>query len=128
MKIHMEDSRAGEKETNGVPLRKVGVLSNGGQATFEIGNEATRVYVIADSLSKNYCNDCYVVSPGSEDVYTEGENHFDPVGGNPFIFDGNKNSEAQQNRKKNKRAGWLVFGITVALRFVAGFLRANNLF
>ena len=94
---------------------------NGEEKSFEIGEEATRVYVIADILSKSYCNEFYPIDAGTEDVYLSGKNTL-PVRGNPFRFDNQTDPEAIENRRKGKGKAVTVIVIAAIVGFVIGFL------
>ena len=59
MKIYIESAVGAECFINDVPCRKLGTLKNGEEKTFEIDNAAAKVFVIADQLSKKYCNEFY---------------------------------------------------------------------
>ena len=56
--------------------RRLGDLKNGEEKTFLVGESAARVFVIADKLSKNYCNEFYPLPEGEEDVVLTGKNCF----------------------------------------------------
>ena len=122
MKVYIEDASSNELEINGVSCRKLGTLKNGEEKTFQIGNERAKVFVIADKLSKNYCNEFYELPEGEEDIYLTGKNKFNPASGNPFRFDNNNSEEVIANRNKNSNRGGGVFIIAIVVGFIAGFL------
>ena len=64
MKVYIEDAQSNELIISGVPCRKLGDLKNGEEKTFEIGEDAAKVFVIADTLSKDYCTEFYQLSEG----------------------------------------------------------------
>ena len=101
MKVYIEDAVASDITIGGVPCRKLGTLKNGETAEFAIGTDAMRVYVIADTLSKEYCNDFYQIPAGEEEVQLSGKNHYNPAAGHPFMFDGVTDRAVIENRKKN---------------------------
>ena len=70
-----------------IPCKKLGDLKNGATATFSIGEGETRIYVVADCISRDWCNDFYDLPVGHEDVYLSGKNILNPARGNPFRFD-----------------------------------------
>ncbi len=121
VKVYIEDPASPEIIISDVPCRKIGELKNGETATFPIGNEAAKVFVIADNSSSSYCNDFYSLPAGEEDITLTGKNHYAPSVGNPFRFDGNDNPEAIANRKKaqKKRSfiiiGAILLGIAISL-------------
>lgn len=114
MKVYAEDANNVELVINGVPCRKLGDLKNGEEATFEIGEQAMRIFVIADKISKNYCNEYFYIPEGFDNIRLVGKNKFNPIAGNPFQFYNNEIPEIVENRKKNTRKGF-VFLIAVAL-------------
>ena len=100
LKIYIEDPMCCDLMINNVACRKLGTLKNGEEKTFQIDKGALKVFVIADTLSKNYCNEYYQLPEGGEDVFLSGENKFNPASGNAFRFDNNDNTETVANRKK----------------------------
>lgn len=127
MKVYIEDPTSGDLAFGGVAFRKLGTLKNGEEATFEIGNGESRVCVIADKWTKGYCNDFYPLPEGEEDIYLSGKNHYNPVKGNPFYFDGVTDPEMIKNRKKGTMIGIAVFVGALALGVVVG-LYSSGLF
>jgi hypothetical protein len=87
MKIYLEDPMASELVINNVPCRKLGELKNGEEKTFVIGENSAKVFVIADTLSRNYCNEYYQLPDGQDDIFLSGKNDFNPASGNAFRFD-----------------------------------------
>lgn len=122
MKVYIEDPVSNELTINGVPCRKLGTLKNGETASFSIGDQAAKVFVIADKASRNYSNDCYPIPEGVEDIAITGKNHFNPGAGNPFRFDGITDPEVLANRKKGSRKGVVILVAAVILGFLVGFL------
>ncbi len=89
MKLFIED-KDGDQVLCEKSCRQLGVLKNGEEATFEIGEDAAEIFVIADRVSKDYCYDRYKLPAGREDVLLAGRNIFNPLLGNPFCFNGNE--------------------------------------
>mgnify|MGYP001025726406 FL=1 len=108
MKVFIEDP-TGDTMINGTPCRKLGELKNGEEKAFEIPEQSAKVFVIADKLSKNYCNDFYELPEGQEDIFLSGKNKFNLATGNAFRFDNNDSAQALANRKKGGRKGLIVF-------------------
>ena len=81
MKIYIEDRASGEIHVNGTPCRKIGDLKNGEEKTFQVTEEEAKVFVIADQLSKDYCNEYYQLPAGQEDLFLVGKNKFNPAAG-----------------------------------------------
>lgn len=127
MKVYIEDPAAGEITINHIPCRKIGVLKNGKEQTFQIGNQAAKVFVIADKLSKDYCNDFYQLPEGQEDIFLSGKNKYNPAGGNGFRFANNDTEEVKANRKKGSRKGLVVMLAALLVGAVAGYLIASSL-
>lgn len=128
MKIYVEDPTSNEIRINNTPCRKIGDLKNGEEKTFQIGEQEVKVFVIADKLSKNYCNEFYQLSAGQEDVFLSGKNKFNLANGNAFLFDNNANEEAQQNRKNGSKKGLLVLCVAIIVGAIVGYTAASNLF
>lgn len=120
--VYIEDPYYGDTTIGGVRCRKLGDLKNGTEQTFTIGDEAVRVYVIADKLSKGFCNDFFLVPAGNFNVLLVGKHEYNPVVGNPFRFYGNDNPEALANRKRGTRVGVIVLIAVVVVGFAVGFL------
>jgi len=127
-KIYIEDNYSAELVINGVPCRKLGELKNNEEKTFDIGDEQAKVYVIADKLSKEYCNDFYQLAEGQEDVVLTGKNTFNLAGGNAFRFDNNHTAEALKNRKNNSKKGVVVLCVAVIVGVLIGFCITAFLF
>lgn len=124
--IYVEDYNSKELTINSIPCRKIGILKNGEVKTFEIDEQATKVFVIADKLTKNYCNDFYQLYYGHEDVFLSGKNKFNLANGNAFRFDNNNNKEALANRRHSTKKGLIVFIITFIISVIIGFFIGFN--
>ena len=120
MKVYIEDPMEGDTTINGCLCRKLGVLKNGENKHFAIGDEAAKVFVISDKLSRNVYNEFYNVPAGREDVFLSGKNHYNPFAGNPFRFDGVTDEEVLKNRKKVGRKGIMVLVISLIVGFLLG--------
>jgi hypothetical protein len=127
MKVYIEDPEAGELEINGVSCRKLGILKNGETATFPISDQAAKVFVIADKVSRGFCNDYYPLSAGTEDVVLTGKNKFHPGAGNPFRFDGVTDPEVLANRKKSNGKGILILIASILVGLVLGSFLGKSL-
>ena len=125
MKIYIEDPATEELTVNGTPCRKIGELKNGEGKTFQIDEQALKVFVIADKLSKDYCNEYYQLPEGLEDVYLSGQNRFNPAAGNAFRFDNNESEEVLKNRKHGFRKGLIILMIAVIAGVAVGFFGGN---
>lgn len=118
--IYIEDAE-GEMTISGVTCRELGEIKNGAEASFEIGEEALRVFAIADKLSKDYCNDCYHLKAGEEDVTLAGECKFNPAAGNAFRFDENDSTEVKEARHTGVRKGLIVLVVSIVIGAVLGY-------
>lgn len=124
LKVYIEDPVEGDTKISGTLCRKLGVLKNGENKHFDIGNEAAKVFVVADRLSRNVYNEFYNLPAGQEDVFLSGRNHYNPFAGNPFRFDGVTDEEVLKNRKKVGRKGIVVLVIAMILGFLLGISNA----
>ena len=121
MKVYIEDPVSCDLYISGTPCRKLGDLRNGKEVTFQIGDEAARIYVIADTPSKDYCNEYYQLPAGQKDIVLTGRNKFAPAAGNPFRFDNNNSQGVQAQRKKNSKTGLIVLIAAAVLSCIIGF-------
>ena len=122
MKVYIEDPQANEITINDTPCRFLGTLKNGEEKSFEISESRAKVFVIADKLSKNFCNDFYEIPESDQDVYLSGMNIYNPAVGNPFRFDNNDSEEVEQHRKKNNKKGLIIFLAMVVAGFIIGLV------
>lgn len=120
LKVYVEDAMSTEIKINGVSCRKLGTIKNGEEKSFLIDNEAVKVFVIADKLSKDYCNEFYKVPEGQEDIYISGKCRYNPANGNAFRFDGVTDEEVLANRKKGNKKGLIVLVIALVVGMLAG--------
>ncbi len=128
MKIYIEDAFANDLVINNIHCRKLGELKNNEEKSFEIDENQAKVFVIADKLSKNFCNEFYQLSYGQEDIFLTGKNKFNVINGNAFRFDNNQNEEALQNRKTSTKKGILIFIISIIVGFIIGNIIGFMLF
>lgn len=123
--VYLQDDTAPELTINGVGCRKIGELKNGEQKTFQIGEGQQQVFLIADKLSKEYCNASITVPAGEADVSLSGKHHF-VLGSNPFRFDGTAVSKSQ--KKKNSRIGLTITAVAAVIGVIFGFVLTRGLF
>lgn len=120
MKIYIEDPTSNEITIRNTPCRKIGELKNGEEKTFQIEEQAAKIFVIGDKLSKDYCNEYYQLPAGEEDIILTGKNVFNIAAGNAFRFDNNESADVLENRKQGKRKGLIVAIVAVAVGAVIG--------
>ena len=122
MKVYVEDPIMGDTTIGTARCRRLGDLKNGETKTFSIDENETRIFVIADSLSKSYCNEFCTVPAGSNDVFLTGQNRYNPANGHAFQFDGQTDEAVLQNRRKNTKRGIIILVAAVVVGFIIGFL------
>ena len=127
MKVYIE-SADGDTRIDDVPCKKLGDLKNGEEVCFDIGNERAKIFVIADKLSKGFCNEFYQLEEGEEDIYLTGKNHFNPAAGNAFRFDNNDSQEVNSKRKKSITQGIIVFICVILVGGLFGYGIAATVF
>lgn len=127
-KVYIRDEATSEIIIDGVPCRKIGDIKNGETKTFQIGEGQQQIFLIADKVSKDYCNATVTIPEGQEDVALSGKHVF-TLGSNPFRFDGVELTQEQMaKQKKNGRKGTvimvvsIVIGLAIGLFLPGGFL------
>jgi len=121
LNVYVEDSNASEITIAGIPCRFVCKVKNGETVSFQIGDDAVKVVVIADKLSKDMCNDYYQIPAGAGDVEIGGKCSYNPGAGNPFRFHGVTDEEALANRKRSNKKGIITTVIAVIVGMIIGF-------
>ncbi|MBO4962886.1 MAG: hypothetical protein J6C97_03820 [Clostridia bacterium] len=125
-KFYIEDEN-GDTEICGTKCKKLGEIKNGEEQTFDIEEKELKIYAICDLLSRNTCNDVFLVPQGDQGVYLSGKHKYNPAVGNPFVFDNNTNLEGEVNRKKGTKIGIVIMVISAIIGGIAGFLLVNLL-
>jgi hypothetical protein len=120
MKVYIEDSESNEIIINNTPCRKLGELKNGEEKTFYITGKSSKIFVIADALSKSFCNEYYQLPSGNDDITLSGKNKFDPSTGNAFRFDNNDSPEIAVSHKKSKKRGTVILALALAIGIALG--------
>ncbi len=126
-KVYIEDHGSAELVINNTPCSKLGDLKNGEEKTFQISDDAAKVFVIADKFSKDYCNEFYQIPAGTEDVVLSGKNCFNPANGNAFRFNENNAPEVLANRKSGNRTGLIILIAAIIVGAIAGFLPTSGI-
>ncbi len=127
LKVYIEDYEAPEMTILDTPCRQLGTLKNGETQSFEITEQAAKVFVIADKISKGYCNEFYPIPAGIDPVTLTGKCHYNPMSGNPFRFDGNSDASALANRRKNRNIGIIILIAAFAVGIVIGLFSSGLL-
>lgn len=120
IRIYIEDPVRGELDIDGVRCRRLGKLRNGERRGFRIGENAARIFVISDKLSRNVFHEVYQIEAGEEDVFLSGRNYFRPFSGNPFYFDGPAAPEVLKGRKKVQKRGKILLLVSALVGLLAG--------
>lgn len=121
MKVYIEDPE-GDTLINSFSCRKLGDLKNGEKVSFPIGEEARRVFVVADSLSRNLYNEFAEIPAGEEDVILSGRNVLEPFSGNPFRFDHAAGDAVLENRQRVSRRGSRIMIAAVLVGILTGIV------
>lgn len=121
LKVYIEDP-AGELDITGIKCRLLGTLANGEEKSFYIEENAAKVFVIADKMSRDYCYDCRNLPEGNEDIYLTGKNAFNPVTGNAFRFEGGTDEEVAKRHKESKKGGLIVLITAIVIGLTAAWI------
>ena len=128
IKLYIEDYTAPEITILDTPCRLLGTLKNGETQSFEITEEAVKIFAIFDNVSKNYCNEYYPIPAGIDPVTLSGQCKFNPTIGNAFRFDDLTDEEALANRRKGKKKGVVVYVAAIVAGLIIGLLSTGLLF
>ena len=118
LKVMIADP-AGDVDINGVKTRKLGTVKNGATETFEIGEEESAVYIIADAASKSYCVEMHQLPAGTGGVVLSGKVTFNPALGNPFEFD-EAPEETVEYRRAHRKKGYALLPVFILVGVVIG--------
>ena len=121
LKVYIEDP-AGELDITGIKCRLLGTLANGEEKSFYIEENAAKVFVIADKMSRDYFYDCRNLPDGNEDIYLTGKNAFNPATGNAFRFEGGTDEEVAKRHKESKKGGLIVLITAIVIGLTAGWI------
>lgn len=121
LKVYIEDP-AGELDITGIKCRLLGTLANGEEKSFYIEENAAKVFVIADKMSRDYCYDCRNLPEGNEDIYLTGKNAFNPATGNAFRFEGGTDEEVAKRHKESKKGGLIVLITAIVIGLTAAWI------
>lgn len=126
MRVFIEDI-GGDTVIENVTCRKLGTLKNGEEKSFLIDEREAKVFVIADSLSKGFCNDYYQIPAGDEDISLSGKNLFNPATGNAFRFDNNNSADVAASRRKGENKGVVVLIVSLIIGAIVGMGISNGI-
>ena len=104
-RVYIEDSESGDVTIRDHVCSWLGEIENGKEKTFEIPNEETRIFVIYDFVSMNYCVDIKKIPAGDDDVRVSGVCKLSLINGNPFRFDGDVDDEVIAVRTGGSKKG-----------------------
>ena len=111
---------AGDKTVCGDACRLLGLLGNGKTEIYEISEQSAKLYLVAGT---QIYNDSTVIPEGTDDVYLEGRNRYDPMHGNAFILSSNDSGEKTADRKKrNTKALLLLFVVPLIVGLAVGLI------
>lgn len=127
-KIYVEDLMYGDTKINDTPCRKLGELKNGQEETYQVSEDAVKIFVIADKVSKGFCSEFYQLPEGTGAVTLTGQNRFSLTSGNAFRFDNNTDPAALANRKKGNKKGIWVLILAVIVGAIIGGLSGAGVF
>ncbi len=83
VKFYIEDKTMGDHNINGISCRLLSKLKNGEEKTFDISEDSARIFAFV-STAINFT--FFTIPTGKKTVYICGKNVFNPLQGNPFIF------------------------------------------
>ena len=118
-RVYIEDPENPEITIDRTPCRKLGELKNGGEQSFAIGDEAAKIYVIADRLTKGLSGEYFQLPEGDEDVVLTGQ-YQTTLGGGLFQFDNNETADVLKARKKKTVIGAIILVVALAVGLSAG--------
>lgn len=125
LKVYIEDP-AGELDITGIKCRLLGTLANGEEKSFYIEENAAKIFVIADKMSRDYCYDCRNLPEGNEDIYLTGKNAFNPATGNAFRFEGGTEEEVVKRHKESRTVGIIVLITAIVIGFTVAWIISSG--
>lgn len=103
--VYIQDSESGDLTIRGYSCRFLGNLKNGEEKTFDIPSEETRIFVIYDYMSMEFCVDMKKIPAGEENVRVSGVCKFNIGSRNAFRFDGDIDDEVAAVRTGGSKKG-----------------------
>ena len=128
IRLYMEDYTSPETTILDTPCRLLGTLKNGETQSFEIPEEAVKIFAIADKVSKSYCNEFYPIPAGFDPVTLAGQCRYNPATGNAFRFEGVTDEEVLANRRRGSKKGIIVLIAAFAVGVLIGLVSTGILF
>ena len=120
VRLYMEDPVSGPIAVDGVRCKKLGTLACGEQRAFPIEEGEVRLMTVFDRARKRYRTDFYRVPAGERDVAVSGKNRFNPITGHTFRFDGVRDADILQKRRRERRLGILLLCAVLLLLAAVG--------
>lgn len=128
IRLYVEDYTSPETTILDTPCRLLGTLKNGETQSFEIPEEAVKIFAIADKVSKSYCNEFYPIPAGFDPVTLAGQCRYNPATGNAFRFEGVTDEEVLANRRRGSKKGIVVLIAAFAVGVLIGLVSTGILF
>lgn len=113
-----------------IPCRKLGILKNGEEKSFEISEGQARLIVMPNIINIYHGSDIAEIPWGTEDVVLCGQHYFDTVRGNSFRFDGTpslENEEKRESEYKERKRKFILSSIIAAIAGVVAALLVSRL-
>ncbi|MBR6049661.1 MAG: hypothetical protein IKP68_00480 [Clostridia bacterium] len=122
-RVYIEDSESGDVTIRDHVCSWLGEIENGKEKTFEIPNEETRIFVIYDFVSMNFCVDMKKIPAGDDDVRVSGVCKLSLINSNPFRFDGDVDDEVIAVRTGGSKKGRMKTpGAVLVICVIAAFV------
>lgn len=128
MKLYIEDYTSPEITILDTPCRLLGTLKNNETQSFEITEDAVKIFAIADNVSKGYCNEFYPIPAGIDPVTLSGQCRYNPANGNAFRFDGVTDEAVLANRRKGTKKGVFILIAAFVVGIFIGLASTGILF
>jgi len=118
-KVYIEDPTSSFK-IDKVPCRLLGKVKNGKSETFTIEEDARRLFVIADKITRNFCFDVVTLPAGSEPLFLSGRHRFSLFTSNAFRFDNVTATDTLDRRAAGFQRGAIVFTVAFVIGMIIG--------
>ena len=88
--VYISDPINGDFNIGSIPCRLLGRLANGELASFFIGEDTARLFIVPENYSEEICCEYCVLPAGDQPITLHGKCIADKKNGHPFHFFGNK--------------------------------------